>query len=288
MWKHLTFHRFACRSKSILFFLFSPEFQEKEKKNIHRLLDREGGLTRKALNNHTMIEKVLRVWIFVSNHVEASPTVVFPFTARGFRKRKKNRKNSYLPLHGQGRGGGGTNYTGGVEMLDLNRRDVPDRMIRERERIFLDFFCVYLHFLLLCLSLSDDALTMQHHNNIEASWWKEEERAAPLIWDDSLFFFSIPPRLPSVVSCPGIYNISDEDKKQTKEECLVLLQQSLIFFLPLMFSTTTITTTPHMKKKTCSFVVVSFSSAALRRALVTKLCQTSRWRWKPVERDARH
>lgn len=105
------------------------------------------------------------------------------------------------------------------------------------------------------------------------------------------FFFSIPPRLPSVVSCPGIYNISDEDKKQTKEECLVLLQQSLIFFLPLIFSTitTTTTTTPHMKKKkTRSFVVVSFSSAALRRALVTKLCQTSRWRWKPVQRDARH
>lgn len=124
----------------------------------------------------------------MSNHVEASPTVVFPFTARGFRKRKKNRKNSYLPYTDRGEGGG-TNYTGGVEMLDLNRRDVPDRMIRERERIFLDFFCVYLHFLLLSLSLSDDALTMQHHNNIEASWWKEEERAAPLIWDDSLFFF---------------------------------------------------------------------------------------------------
>lgn len=43
-----------------VFFVFS-RIPGKRKKNIHRLLDREGGLTRKALNNHTMIEKVLRV-----------------------------------------------------------------------------------------------------------------------------------------------------------------------------------------------------------------------------------
>lgn len=150
----------------------------------------------------------------------------FPSRREGFEKERKNRKNSYLPY--TDREEGGTNYTGGVEMLDLNRRDVPDRMIRERERIFLDFFCVYLHFLLLSLSLSDDALTMQHHNNIEASWWKEEERAAPLIWDDSLFF-PIPPRLPSVVSCPGIFNVFHDDDNNNnnppheKKKLVVLL-----------------------------------------------------------------